>query len=284
MPYSINGMAILDKFAPELTRASNLSVTIGRPMPAEIRAQPPEIVTARERPIVAPQPMAHGSSSPQHTLVASADPARPISTLAASSGQSYAPSAPHRTRGVVLAIGGLGAIVAASVAVVVVTRRSETSKPAEAVHSGVVVDASAPRTSVVLDASAPRTDTSPSTSALAIVTQPGGAEVFIDGISKGRAPLNIELPVGKKIELRAESSGYAPASRYVTIEPIASAIRLDLTPLIDAGTTAKPMATQPIKPPPKREDKTHGRKRDGSGDRPGAGVGSNQSFSPNDVL
>lgn len=291
MPYSANGLAILDKFANELTRASNLSVTVGRQLPAEIHAAPPEIVTARERRVPAQQPESQDPlSGPPHFTADGAPAARPISTLAASSGQSYAPgSRTGRVRNVALAIAALAVVAGAVVAISLVVKRSDKNSDTETARSTAAVDATVARS----DAATPPSIATPSTSALAIVTTPDGAEVFIDGVSRGRAPLNVEMPVGKKVELRADASGYSAATRSIAIETTPQTVRIDLAPLIDAGTT-----TSPVTPPhtsttakassgkntDKRGETQHGQKHGTSAGSAGASTGSDQGFSPNDVL
>lgn len=270
MPYSINGMAILERYAPELTRASMHSVTFGRPMPETVRAAPPQIITANERPQLGAHHAAHSDYSPSTSD--QLEPTRPISTIAASAGQSVPPLSPQRGRGRWLAAAALGVVVVAAVAVFVLSRRPDAEKPA----------VSAP--TAVMDAGVPRADASPTTSTVQIITEPAGGDVFVGGVRKGRAPLELELPIGSKVELRVESPGFSPATRLVTVEPTAATLRVELAPIVDAGLPATPVDAPPAKKEPvKRGDSPHERKRNGSGTPP-SGSGADQGFNPNDVL
>jgi eukaryotic-like serine/threonine-protein kinase len=273
MPYSVNGMAILDRYAPELTRASSHSPTIGRSTPEPLRAAPPEIITSRERPMIAAQPHVSAGSYPPSSPGQS-DPARPISTFAASAGQSVASAPPHRGRGLVLALGVVG-LAAVGIVAVVVFRESPSSTATQQAERSA--DAGA-------NANVTQSDAASRMAALAVVTSPDGSYVFVDGVEKGRTPLNLELPVGNKVEVRTDMPGYASASRIVTIEPTPTTIRIDLVPLVDAGTTTTPAESTVTKQPPKRRTGSHEQKRNPREPGPGSGAGSNQGFSPNDVL
>lgn len=274
MPYSVNCMAILERYAVELTRSSNKSVTVGRALPETIRAVPPEIVTARERPMLAPQPHISDGVYPASSP-APIEAARPLSTFAASAGQSVASPPRHRGRGLLLTLGA-ASVAAAGIVVAVVTMRESpsTTEPQHEHRSAAAV----------ADADLAQSDTAPKTSALAVVTTPDGSFVFVNGVEKGRAPLNLELPVSSKVELRAEAPGYAAATRTVTIEHTPTAVRLELAPLVDAGAPT-PLDTKPrVKEPSNKRGQP--RERNGSRQGSGSGTGSSSapSFNPNDVL
>lgn len=269
MPYSINGMAILERYAPELTRASMHSVTFGRPLPETVRAAPPQIITANERPQLGAQHPADSSYSP--ATADELEPARPISTLAASAGQSVPPQRHQRGRGW-LAAAALSVVVVAALAVIVLSRRPDAEKPAVTAAT------------TAMEAGVPPADASPTTSTIQITTKPDGGDVFVDGVVKGRAPLKLELPIGSKVELRVESPGFSPATRFVTVEPTATTLGVELAPIVDAGLPATPVDAPPAKKETvKRGDSPHERKRTGSATSP-SGSGADQGFNPNDVL
>lgn len=273
MPYSVNCMAILDRYAPELTRSSNHSVTLGRPLPETIRAAPPQIVTSRERPTPAAQPQ-HSEGMYPSSAAGQGEVARPISTFAASAGQSVASVPRHRGRGLLLALGATGIAAAGIITAVVMTRESPTDTQEH--------DRSA---TALADANVLPSDVAPKMSALAVVTTPNGSRVFVNGADKGPAPVNVELPVGSEVELRAEAPGYTPQNRTVTIEPTPATIQIALDQIADAGVATTSNA------PPSKNEKEQRKKRDPrerNSNRQGAGSGSgsssNPSFSPNDVL
>jgi hypothetical protein len=67
-----------------------------------------------------------------------------------------------------------------------------------------------------------------------IVTTHGGdsywAEVSIDGVVRGRTPLQLELPPGAH-QLRVERPGFKPQSREIRIASgKSSVVRIDLSP------------------------------------------------------
>ena len=121
-------------------------------------------------------------------------------------------------------------------------------------------------------------------SALAVVTTPDGAEVFIDGESKGPAPLNLRLPVGAAVEVRATAPGHLAASQSVTVSARPATVRLTLAEVADAGAPQPPTTQSGHSSPPggtRTRGARHGRDR---GKGSGSGSGSNQQFNPNDVL
>jgi len=282
------GMAILERYAPELTRASNHSLTVGRPMPPELIASPPQLVTARERPVGAsPLPMTMSDGVPRLPdgaprpaapgTLPLPEAARHISTIASSSGQSIAaPTSRTPRRTFLLAVGGVG-LAAAGVAIAIAMSGGSTSTADDPT-------AAAPRTTVMVDAGATRVEAPPAVSALAIITSPDGAEIFVDGASKGTAPLNLQLPVGATVELRAEAPGRSPATRSVTVEASPATVRLDLPMLVDAGPAESAPAVQAPTETPSKSGGSHDRKRRRRGSGAGTGSGSDEGFNPNDVL
>lgn len=277
MPYSRNGLALLETIAPELLRASNHSLTVGRPLPEELLAKPPEIVTARERP-VSPGTISDGVPRlPERprTVPIAAEPARTISTVSASSGQVLAPARASRSHGRMIAIGGAAVASVAIVVVLFATRggHDDTSTPAVS-------------KTVVADASVGARDAAAAMSALAVITNPDGAEVFVDGASKGQAPVNLQLRVGARVELRAEAPGREPATQSVTVSATPATVRLDLAP-VTVPATVPPDAGATHTTPPLDQGSHGGRtspghKRTGHGS--GQGTGSGSDFNPNDVL
>lgn len=82
-------------------------------------------------------------------------------------------------------------------------------------------------------------------SAIAIVTEPAGATVHVDGAPRGAAPVNVAAAVGAEVEIRAELAGHATASQRVTVGPDPATVRLTLTPMVDAGAARPAAAAAP---------------------------------------
>lgn len=97
-------------------------------------------------------------------------------------------------------------------------------------------------------AAPPPADAPAPTSAIAIVTEPAGATITIDGTARGAAPLNVAVPVGAAIEIRAELADHASSSERVLVGTTPATVRLTLPPLVDAGVLvdAAPMAAPVI--------------------------------------
>jgi hypothetical protein len=83
------------------------------------------------------------------------------------------------------------------------------------------------------------------TSALAIATEPPGATVWIDGVEKGHAPINVSLPVGAEVSVRAELAGHVTTSRTVRVAEDPVAIRVELPPVERAATESMTPAERP---------------------------------------
>jgi hypothetical protein len=78
-------------------------------------------------------------------------------------------------------------------------------------------------------------------SALAIVTEPSGASIDVDGSPRGLAPANLAAPVGADLEVRAELAGHVPAVERVHVGADPATVRLTLPAIaIDAATSAAP--------------------------------------------
>jgi hypothetical protein len=275
LPFSGTGMAILEKYAPELTKGASHSLTVGRPLPPELHASPPEIVSGRAHPLLLL--MADSSTlsngvprlpSPG-TSPLGAVPSRTISTISASSGQPVASPAPRGRGGV---IAGITVIGMTGLAIALTFSRSRDSHDAQREGS--------PRTAAVKDTGSTQSiDVPPAMSALAIVSAPDDAEIFVDGVSKGRAPLNLPLRVGAEVELRAELPGHALANRSVTVTATPTTVRLDLPQLVDAGVAPQPV---PLTVTPPGRAGSHGDRQRPQGSTTGSG--SDSEFTTNDVL
>jgi len=274
MPFSGTGMAILEKYASELTQGSSHSLTVGRSLPPELQASPPEILSGRAHPL-----MAHSSTfsdgvprmpSPRTSPLGTAPP-RTISTIGVTSGQAIAAPAP-RSRGRVIA--GITVIGVTGLAIAVTFSLSRGSPDAQRDGS--------PRTTAVIDTgSTPFIDAAPAMSALAIVSDPAGASIFVDGVSKGRAPLNVQFPTGAEVELRAEMPGHALASRSVTVAGTPTTVRLDLPPLVDAVVAPQPVPLT-VTPPKGGRGGSHGDRQHPQDSTMGSG--SDSKFTTNDLL
>ena len=299
MPYSRNGTSLLEKFAPELMKASNDSLTVGRPVPAELRSPSSSPLVALDS--APPRPHTPvtvsdgvprmggtgGVAPPTQPLPPSSLPGvphGPISTLAASSGQSLAPEAEPRARRWFLpaiALVGLGVGGAAALLVA----KGGDDKPRTAAQVPSVADA------------APAAEPVKATTTVRIETEPTGADVRVDGVARGAAPIDAQLAIGAAVTVRAELPGYGPVEERVRVEAGLAPRRLTLTPLPDAGsiaTSAAPDAGVGDAPSGERK-KGKGKEREGgkpkgNGEGTGAGTastgnGSGQpGFNPDDVL
>ncbi|MGF1465335.1 MAG: PEGA domain-containing protein [Sandaracinaceae bacterium] len=74
---------------------------------------------------------------------------------------------------------------------------------------------------------------------LHVETVPSGCQVYVDGVLRGRAPLDVDgLSPGEEVELRAIQEGYWPARRMVrmpeasTPDEAVDRVRLELRPLV----------------------------------------------------
>jgi serine/threonine-protein kinase len=273
MPFSRTGMAILDKYAPELTKGSSHSLTLGRPLPPELQASPAEILSVPAPPWMDPSStLSDGvprSPSPRTSPLGIAPP-RTLSTISASSGQAIAAPAPRGRRRV---IAGITAIGVTGLAIAVTFSLSRGSPDARREGS--------PRTTAVIDTGSTQfIDAARATSALAIVSDPDGANITVDGVSKGRAPVTLQLPVGAAVELRAELPGHALASQSLTVAMTPTTVRLDLPQLVDAGVAPQPVPlTVPLTG---GRDGSHGDRQRPQGSTTGSG--SDSKITASDVL
>jgi serine/threonine protein kinase len=280
-PFSGNGMAILHKYANELTKGSTHSLTVGRPIPAEVAVDRAEIATARERPVASPQPGTISDGIPRlpgtplaaapGTAVLSEPIAQPTpTTIGGSAGQSIsaAPAGPRPARRVVAVTAAAVTIVGAVVAVVLVATHSSQRREPEStpMQSPLAPDAGG---TAVATAAVP--DAALAMSSLAIITEPPGAEIFVDGVAKGAAPVDVSLPVGAEVVVRGVLDGYSPANEAVRIGNAPATVRLVLPAL---PSVAPPDALPPVAPPKSGKGKRRKQPRNDSED----------GFDPNDVL
>ncbi len=247
-----NGIEILRSFANELTIAEVNAETAGRPVrpavshvgaptvraiavgaaPSPVPPLTPAGIPAGRGPEIATVPL--GPYGPNAVpIMPQPPPAATVgqpTTLGGATGQSMhtpmpqpAPAGRRGRRGLMLAAAGAAVIGLVAVAIVAGTddgARITWGGPAPA------VDDAAP--------------SKPATSAVAIVTEPSGAMVTVDGVSKGPAPLNVAAPVGAEIEVRAELLGHAPAVERVRVTAEPGTVRLGLVPFADAAVDAPP--------------------------------------------
>jgi len=179
---------------------------------------PAHIRTMNAIPVLSAPP-----SMPTQTVEPTPPLPPPMAASLAAHTPAPAPVAFSRRRGRLLVALG-GAVVATGVVVAVVLGAT-SYKPTP--------------TPTPVRAPAPVPATSPAaTSALAIITEPTGAAVALDGAGRGAAPLNLAAPVGSTVEVRAELPGYAPALERVHVGADPATVRLVLVSLasgVDAG-------------------------------------------------
>jgi serine/threonine protein kinase len=269
MPFSGSGMAILERYAPELTRGSSHSLTAGRVLPAELRANPAEIPTGRGYAAVV-QTISDGiprSPSPGRSPIAGPSTIT-MSTTGAAAGQAIATP----VRRVFASIAATGVIGLAISAAFMYSRGSGNDHREDSLRITAAIDAGS--TAFIEAATA--------MSALAIVSDPVGAAISIDGISTGTAPLTVQLPVAANVEIRAMLPGRELVRRTVTVAATPATVRFELPQIIEAGATHPPAAPSTAPPSKRSRDSSHGDKKRPSGSA--AGSGSDATFSPNDVM
>lgn len=266
MPFSGSGMAILERYAPELVRSSSHSLTAGREPPHHAQINPAEIVTGSKGTRAPPLPRMPGEAPGWRDPELPGPETRTISTLGAASGQAIF-AKPWRRRAWVVAGGAAIGVVSVVVALMYSWSPSDGRGFAPPEAAGVV-DAGA---TAALDAV--------SMSTLTIVSNPDGATIFIDGAPRGSAPLNAQLPVGSQVEIRAALPGRDPARRLVAVTAAPVTVRFEFPPAADAGAT---IGTPPAATPPKgSRDGGRGSRKPSSGSAAGRG---SDRFDATDVL
>jgi serine/threonine-protein kinase len=274
--WSGSGMAILERYSRELIAVPSENVTVGRRLPSEVQA--PGVPTARERPI--------GPASVSDGIPGSDGHENPVlTTMRSSAGESVPRTLPPR-RSKVLVVGGVAAVAAVAIVIALVATHeadpTRTASTGSDTSSAIVLDASPRTTNVIVDA-APLARMS----ALAVITEPSGAEVFVDGSSKGASPVNLSLAVGSDALVRAESPGFASNEQQVHVAHDPGTVRLTLLAL-DAGVP--PASEQASTKTGKAKRKGEGRNSEDGHTQttadPGTGSSSGSSkprFDPNDV-
>ncbi|MCA9675223.1 MAG: protein kinase [Myxococcales bacterium] len=287
MPYSSNGIPLLEQYARELGRSSTDSMTVGRRVPSELVAGSAPILPSEPgaRPLTpatlsdgvprgpgwTPPPAAGTQVMPADT----AAPARPISTIAGSSGQvergeDARPSGRRWLLGAVAVAGlGVGAIAAALVATGGDDRAGK--RVADAATAAATSRDAGPAT--------------PAMTTLTVETTPPRATVLVDGQMRGQAPVSVSLPPDAQVVVRAELDGYQPVEQPIVVRG-GSTMRVPLTlaPELDAGEAVDVAPTGKT-----RRSHTSPRTGSGSGDRAGTGTGAGSGtpdhpFNPDDVL
>ncbi len=240
------------------------------PLPAAAATTPAPAQAARDAATMPERPAARAltpATAPDRQpgevpIVVPVDPqvsALRVSTLGAAAGQSEAriasspPVSSSRRTGVLVAGGALVA-VAVGAAIVGLTSGGGSDRPAATDPIGA--------------------PTAPASSALAVITDPPGAVVVIDGVSRGPAPVNVGAPVGTTIEVRASLAGHVDAIERVTIGADPATVRLTLAPHIDAGPPVDASAVVDAAPPIDAATRRRDRKPPTSG----------QDFDPDGVL
>jgi serine/threonine protein kinase len=268
------GIDILRRYAKELTVVPSDTETVGRQVPSVGPSSTPSVP-----PIPAslpPQAIALSSSPSRHT-----QPLPHTTTLGGSIGQSV-PGHPlvtsdrRRSRRAPLLAAGTLALGAAVAALAVVATRGSSD--------GTTTAATSP-----LAHTATPVDALTATSAIAIDTAPSGGSLTVDGVAKGTAPVNLLVPVGTELTVRAELAGHEPAVQTIRATSAPATVRLTLVPAPpDAGvpiTTTMPAGETSQSSDPTRGGKRRDRRR-GSAE---AGAASappppRRGFNPDDVV
>jgi len=272
-PWSPNGVAILTEHAKELAKVDADALTAGR---ATNRASEPTVrvvadaapssfpdIALTPAPAVNPNAVSRSAvtaldAPPMSPPVALASPQEPTTFGGATGQRTPMPSTSSRRRIVMI---GAGATVGVVIAAIIAANSEDDSE------RGPSVDPS------------PVSAVSTSTSALAIITEPDGAAVTIDGTARGHTPLNIVATVGHEIEIRAELANHAQAVERVRVGATPSTLRLSLVPLADAAVAAPIDAPAAVDAAPAPRGPTSGRRRTAKPPANGSGP-----WNPDDVV
>ncbi len=226
--------------APELRSAAQPPTLVPISLPLHVALAPPpaERATVPARPATA-TPTTPIDEIPVHIATSP-------TTLRSAASQAVGPvgGVAHRQRWLLGAAVGAAAVVVMIATVIIVREGDDGRAPQPAAASPAVP--------------APK---SPATSALAIVTEPAGAMIFLDDVSKGVAPLNLTVPVDAEVVIRAELDGHVSTREAVRVGAEPSTVRLQLAVVpVDAGSVvAEPVATD-------RDEKRAGSRRKRSRD------------------
>lgn len=249
-----DGMEIVLTYARSLTIAPVDGDTAGRSLADQAAALAPSPITAPARPAIMVSPVAlrgPGIETPPlagpHALTiqtpavpvgpkAVASPGVPMTTLGGAATQAPLSVPSPRRRASLIALAAAGLTAGLAVAVVVLTREGDEpgqpSTPASALPPAAPFDAAAPMT------------------ALAVLSEPDGATISVDGVVRGTAPINLQVPVGAEITLRAELAGHDATSQSARVGTEPATVRLRMLPTvqIDAPATSDTQPSRERKP------------------------------------
>jgi serine/threonine-protein kinase len=169
-------------------------------------------------------------------------PPRPAAAVA--TGEMPAPVAPAGARpanrrggaGLMMAGGALLLLVAAAAVAAVMMLRGGSDPVADAQPPPTLAPA-VPPTTLAAATPEPQADVLAISGALRVATQPPGAAVTVDGVSRGASPVDVaELPLGAH-EVRVELRGYAPAVQKVVLTAESPQAEVNLSLLRAAPTS-----------------------------------------------
>ena len=153
-----------------------------------------------------------------------------------------APAAPRKSRALVAGVVLVLALVAAAG---VVLRLRAPAAPLPTTGTGVEAEKkSAPEVTV-----APTAAPVAPTRVVTVATEPLDAQIFQDGKNLGQAPVNVEVPEGKNLELQILREGYKNARVVLDGTEGSQAIKLErVAPVGRPGKPGKPQPTSAPKP------------------------------------
>jgi serine/threonine-protein kinase len=260
----------------DLARAQSVSLELWSAGDASARAASEAPASdANDDLVWRPPPSAVSSGVPREIVARPDEPTRPLkpappdpfeSTLGSAAAQSVPPPvaaiAPvsvggsHRRRLLLGAV--VGAAAASLLVAAVFALQAGGSKPRRSASMGAIdrVDAAASGTQeqdagdtaagatsppAIRDGAAEPSKAIANLTAVAVLTQPDGAAVFIDDELVGTAPAKVSLAPGRSIRVRAELVGRASAETTHTVGSKPETVRLTLAPV---PTTPPPIVTR----------------------------------------
>jgi len=122
--------------------------------------------------------------------------------------------------------------------------------------SGTTADAPKTEAGPASTAAEPKGEALGKETTLLITSTPPGAEVFVDGVLKGRTPYTLKTRVGEKHDVELRAKGRPPEVREVVVERELATFEVPLRPVIRHTPRAKPSPAKAESAKPETKDTT----------------------------